>query len=169
MIILIPLGGIGSRFKKNGYKVPKALINVFGKSIINYLIDNLTITNELVYIPYNKEYEKYRIQSYLKKKYPNIKFKFLCLKENTRGAAETINIALKELDEPDCPILCLDGDNFYNIDIIKLWDGKNVIFTVEDKNDNPIFSYIKSEEDKVIDIVEKIKVSDNALYRGLRF
>lgn len=162
MIILIPLGGIGSRFKKNGYKVPKALINVFGKSIINYLIDNLTITNELVYIPYNKEYEKYRIQSYLKKKYPNIKFKFLCLKENTRGAAETINIALKELDEPDCPILCLDGDNFYNIDIIKLWDGKNVIFTVEDKNDNPIFSYIKSEEDKVIDIVEKIKVSDNA-------
>ena len=31
MIILIPIGGIGSRFKKNKYNKPKALIKVFGK------------------------------------------------------------------------------------------------------------------------------------------
>jgi CTP:phosphocholine cytidylyltransferase-like protein len=33
MIIIIPIGGIGTRFKNNGYKNPKALINIFGKSI----------------------------------------------------------------------------------------------------------------------------------------
>ena len=33
MIILIPLGGIGERFAKNGYNLPKALINLFGKPI----------------------------------------------------------------------------------------------------------------------------------------
>lgn len=162
MIILIPLGGTGERFKKNGYKEPKALIKVFGKPIINYLLDSLTIKNELIYIPYNKEYKKYRLESCLRMKYPNINFKFFCLKENTRGAAETINIALKELEGEDSPILCLDGDNFYNIDIIKLWNGKNLIFTVEDKNENAIYSYIKSDGNKVIDIIEKEKVSDNA-------
>lgn len=34
MIIIIPIGGTGQRFKHNGYKKPKALINIFGKPII---------------------------------------------------------------------------------------------------------------------------------------
>ena len=146
MIILIPLGGTGERFKKNGYKEPKALIKVFGKPIINYLLDSLYMTNELIYIPYNKEYKKYRLESTLRESYPNINFKFICLNENTRGAAETINIALKELDIVDCPIICLDGDNFYKTDIIKKWKGKNIVFTVEDKNENAIYSYIKMKK-----------------------
>ena len=41
MILLIPLGGIGERFSKNGYNLPKALINLFGKPILYYLLDNL--------------------------------------------------------------------------------------------------------------------------------
>ena len=162
MIILIPLGGTGERFKRNGYKLPKALINVFGEPIINYLLDSLTIADQLVYIPYNEEYKKYRFESRLKKRYPDVKFKFLCLTENTRGAAETINIALKELDCSDCPILCLDGDNFYQTDIINLWSGKNIIFTVENRSENPIYSYIKTEGNIIIDIAEKEKISDYA-------
>ena len=59
MIILIPLGGTGQRFKKNGYKNPKGLINIFGKPIIHYLLDNLNIKEQLVYIPYNKEYKHF--------------------------------------------------------------------------------------------------------------
>ena len=42
-IILIPIGGIGSRFKKNGYNNPKSLINIFGKPIIYYLLKNLIL------------------------------------------------------------------------------------------------------------------------------
>ena len=34
MIIVIPLGGIGSRYKKNGYNKPKALIKVFELNFI---------------------------------------------------------------------------------------------------------------------------------------
>ena len=41
MIILILLGGIGERFKNNGYKDPKGLIKVLGKPIIYYLLDKL--------------------------------------------------------------------------------------------------------------------------------
>ena len=32
MIIIIPIGGIGQRFKDNGYKKPKALINIYGRN-----------------------------------------------------------------------------------------------------------------------------------------
>lgn len=36
MIIFIPIGGNGQRFKENGYKNPKALINIYKKN--NYII-----------------------------------------------------------------------------------------------------------------------------------
>ncbi len=163
MIILIPLGGIGDRFKKNGYNKPKALIKIFGKYILNYLIDNLNLTNiDFVCIPYNYEYSEYNFEEIMCHNYPNIKFKFIKLTYNTEGAAETINIALKNLGDIDKPILCLDGDNFYTTDIISLWDSKNKIFTFEDLNDTNIYSYINIKDNKVTDIIEKEKISNNA-------
>ena len=115
MIIIIPIGGIGKRFKDNGYKNPKALINIYGKPIISYLLDNLNVDNiDYIFIPYNKEYKMYRFEDLLIKTYPHISFKFFCLENNTRGAAETINIGINNLNEKrDIPVLCLDSDNFY--------------------------------------------------------
>ena len=107
MIILIPLGGIGNRFKDSGYTDPKALIEVDGKCIIYYLLDNLKNINEIdyIYIPYNKEYLEYDLENKLIKKYSDINFKFYKLENNTRGAAETINISLDNLNDNDKPIL----------------------------------------------------------------
>ena len=70
MIIIIPIGGIGQRFKENGYKKPKALINIYGKPIISYLLDNLNTDNiDYIFIPYNKEYKQYRFEDFLIKNY----------------------------------------------------------------------------------------------------
>jgi len=162
MIILIPIGGLGERFKKMGYTNPKALISIYGKPILYYLLDclNTSLVN-FVYITYNKEYTNYRFEDKITKDYPNIKFKFLELQHNTEGAAETINISLRYLNINDCPILCLDSDNFYSIDIIKLWNGENKIITFEDNND-PIYSYVELDNNNIIDIVEKEKISKYA-------
>ena len=165
MIIIIPIGGIGKRFKENGYKNPKALINIYGKPIISYLLDNLNTTNiDYIFIPYNKEYQLYRFEDLLIKSYPKISFRFFCLEHSTRGAAETINIGINNLNEErDIPVLCLDSDNFYTCDIISQWNGKNCVFSFEDINKNPIYSYVKTNENnQIIDIKEKDKISNNA-------
>ena len=39
MIIIIPIGGIGKRFREHGYVKPKALIPVLGKPILFWLLD----------------------------------------------------------------------------------------------------------------------------------
>jgi capsule biosynthesis phosphatase len=165
MIVIIPLGGIGERFKQNGYKRPKALINLYGSPIITYLINNInTELLEYIFIPYNREYKEYRIEDYLTKLYPNIVFKFHCIEKNTRGAVETINTGLQALNETrSFPVLCLDCDNFYNIDIVSAWNGENKIFTVEDHGNEAIYSYILTDKtNKICEIVEKVKISANA-------
>ena len=40
MNIIIPLGGKGERFAKNGYAQPKPLIQIFEKCMIQYVLDN---------------------------------------------------------------------------------------------------------------------------------
>ena len=165
MIIIIPLGGIGNRFKINGYNKPKALIKIFGKPILFWLIDNITIPddNTIVYIPYNKEYVSYRLEDILQKTYPSINFKFFCLNKNTRGAAETLNISLKNLNLNDQPIISLDSDNFYLTDILKLWNRKNSIILFKDVCETPIYSYVlMNENNKITKIIEKEKISDYA-------
>tara|TARA_Y100000768_G_scaffold386187_1_gene373976 strand:- start:1289 stop:3166 length:1878 start_codon:yes stop_codon:yes gene_type:complete len=165
MIVIIPIGGIGKRFKDNGYRKPKALINLYGKPIISYLLDNLNLTNvDYIYIPYNKEYVQYRFEDFLRKSYPEIVFKFYVIENNTRGAAETIDIALDNLDEKrNIPILCLDSDNWYKTDVITQWNGDNCVFSFEDFNSKPIYSYLKlNNNNEIIDIKEKDKISNNA-------
>jgi NDP-sugar pyrophosphorylase family protein len=66
MFIIIPLGGTGERFKKEGYDTPKALIKIFNKPILYYLLDNLQLKNiDFIYIPYNKEYQEYNFENQL--------------------------------------------------------------------------------------------------------
>jgi capsule biosynthesis phosphatase len=163
MILIIPLGGTGERFKKNGYKNPKALIKVFGKPILYYLLDHLNLSKvDMICIPYNKEYLAYDFENRLTRDYPSIKFQFILLENNTGGAAETLNIALRTFTCEDSPVLCLDGDNFYTTDVVQLWNGKNRIMTFQDTNEASIYSYLQLMDQKVVDIVEKQKISDHA-------
>ena len=167
MIILIPLNGIGYRFKINGYNEPKALILVENKPIIYWLLDNINYDNiDYVYIIYNEEYEIYNFENNIINKYINIKFKFLKLTINTSGALETVLYGLNNLidnNENDDCIICIDADNFYTTDIIKLWNGTNSIITFNDNINNkiPIFSYIdKDDNNIIIDIKEKEFISN---------
>lgn len=166
-IILIPLGGTGERFKNEGFDLPKALIPVDNKPIIYYLIDNLEITNNIhsVIIPYHIDYEKYNIETKLKNRYSHINFKFIVLLNNTRGAADTICIALNQLNNiPDLPILCIDGDNFYTTNIISHWKGNNMVFSFRDYSPTPRYSYINPVNNTtyIKDIIEKEKISNIA-------
>ncbi|MBA42521.1 MAG: hypothetical protein CMF62_00740 [Magnetococcales bacterium] len=166
MIILIPLGGIGKRFSDKHYQKPKPLINAMGKPIIHWLLDNLNLSKvTTIVIPYNKIIKKFNFETSLRKHYPNINFLFITLDKNTEGAAHTIKIALDQLIKDnfkDQPILCADGDNFYTTDIITTWNGDNCVYSFKDEGNDPVFSYLKVQNNAITDIVEKEKISDYA-------
>lgn len=163
MIIIIPLGGIGKRFSELGYKDPKPLVKVLGKEIIFWVLDNLTInTKDKVYIVYNKELDNFDfIDHFGKYTYLN----FLKLDRKTKGPVETIYEITKILEKnySNDGMLIIDGDTFYKKDIIKkIQKKKHTIFYHKTKIKEPIFSYIKIKNKKILDIVEKRKISKNA-------
>ena len=70
MNIIIPLGGKGERFSKNGYTVPKPLIQIFDKTMIEYVLDNLNVsTDDKIFIIYNGKLDDHNFSTYIHKKY----------------------------------------------------------------------------------------------------
>eukprot|EP00959_Pyramimonas_sp_CCMP1952_P254504 5315810-Pyramimonas_sp.AAC.1 len=89
MNIIVPLGGVGSRFASEGYVRPKPLIRVLGKDMIFWVLDSLTVNPEdqiiIVYLPsfLGRDFERIVLE-----KYPAVKF--VQLEQQTKGAAETV-------------------------------------------------------------------------------
>ena len=167
MNIIIPIGGIGQRFKEDGYITPKPLINVLGDPMICHLIKGLSVTeNDTVVIIYNQDLKSYNFEELIRFKFPDMNLMFISLDKVTKGASETILFGLEHLDlQMDENFLLLDCDTFYDDDILEEYrkcNNKNTIFYFKDNQELPIFSYIKIENETVTDIMEKVKISDNA-------
>jgi capsule biosynthesis phosphatase len=167
MNIVIPIGGIGQRFKDEGYLMPKPLINVLGKPMIYKVINSLNLDkDDNIYIVYNNQLKECNFENLVKFYFPKKNIKFISLDHVTKGASETILYGLNEMPvkELEKEFLILDCDTFYEEDILDQYrksNNKNMIFYFEDKQTNPIFSYIKLDSNEwVIDIKEKVKISN---------
>lgn len=168
MNIIIPIGGMGQRFKEDGYVTPKPLINVLGEPMICRLIEGLnTELNDVVHIIYSPELNSYNFEDLIKFKFPKLNINFICLEGITRGASETILFGLNQMDsELEKSFIILDCDTFYSDDILGKYrncKNKNTIFYFKDTYDLPLFSYIKIDgNNRVTEIKEKVRISDNA-------
>lgn len=169
MRVIIPIGGIGKRFKEEGYEYPKPLINVLGKPMIVQLIKSLKLTDkDEIFIIYNSCLKNYNFEDIINHNFPKINIKFHCLEIQTRGAAQTVLVGLDSLNELELneKVLVLDCDTFYKEDILKIYSQSkngNLIFYFTDNSNKSIFSYLKLDQTgKVLSIAEKIKISQNA-------
>jgi len=168
MNIIIPIGGIGQRFKDEGYDMPKPLINVLGEPMIYKVINNLKIEDtDKIYIIYHNHLKEFNFETLIKFWFPDKNIFFVSLDYMTKGTSETVLKGLETFTSKELleNILILDCDTFYDEDIISKYKSsfnKNVIFYFSDTSLDPIFSYITLEDDIVTNIKEKTKISDKA-------
>lgn len=166
MNIIIPLGGLGERFKKEGYTQPKPLIKIFGKEMILYVINNLVLEkDDILHIIYNPELDKFGFSDLLNKTKLNINY--IKLNKQTEGASETILIGLNAFNQAALNKKCvlIDCDTFYTTDILSMYRKQldNAVFSFIDKQEKPMFSYIKFDSNNIItEIKEKQKISNFA-------
>ena len=167
MNIIIPLGGRGERFYKEGFDKPKPLINILEKPMIFHVIDRLqTQSNDKIFIIYYTKLNDYNFEQIIKDKYPHINL--IPISFQTSGAIETISYGLEYIKSISSNQQCvlLDCDTFYTCDIlnkIRIYEHKNIVFYTKKFNEKPIYSYIDLDQDnRIIEIKEKIKISSNA-------
>lgn len=165
MNIIIPLGGKGERFK-NKYNKPKPLIQIFEKCMINYVIDNLNLSNnDKVFIIYNKKLDNDNFKDYIYNKYP---FIHLIQINDTIGASETLYLGIDIIInnyEYHTKTIILDCDTFYTEDILTIFKNtnENLVFYRKNYHNNPIYSYIQLDiSNNITNIKEKEKISNNA-------
>jgi HAD superfamily hydrolase (TIGR01509 family) len=162
--VLIPMAGLGSRFSSAGYTFPKPLIEVHGKPMIQVVVENLNIDAHYIFIVQKEHYQKYSLDTLLKKIAPNCEI--IPIDCVTQGAACTTLLASDNIDS-DNPLIIANSDQFiewnsneclyaFSADAI---DGGLLTF----KSSHPKWSYAKLDEHGFVsEVAEKRVISDNA-------
>jgi dTDP-glucose pyrophosphorylase len=166
MNILIPMAGLGSRFKKTHGALPKPLIEVDGLSLIEHSIKSFDVPGRFIFVTRRFDDQQYnvRLSALLQSLKPDSIE--ICLDTITAGASQTC-LAAREYINNDQPLV------IYNCDQIIRWkpqdfldyvdryqcDGAVVLYNSND----PKNSFAVIDNGTIVQLVEKQAVSNHAL------
>jgi HAD superfamily hydrolase (TIGR01509 family) len=164
MNVLIPMAGAGSRFEKAGYTFPKPLIDVRGKPMIQWVIDNLNLEAKYIFIVQKSHFEKYNLKETINNFCPNNEI--VQIDGITEGAACTTLLAKQYIDV-DEPLIIANSDQFVE------WNNEEFIYSCSTsdldaniltfKSTHPKWSYAKLNDlGYVTEVAEKKPISDIA-------
>jgi len=173
--LVIPMSGKGSRFEKAGYAFPKPLISVNGEPMITLVTRNLLCKCEqdlkVIYICQEEHYNQFDLENVLRRtveSHPESKAeaKIIRIKGITQGAACTVLMA-KDVIDPNLPLMIANSDQYIFKPVMCTWhdvinmsenDGEIMVFN----SNHPKWSYVRLEEDRVIEVAEKKVISEFA-------
>lgn len=162
--IVIPMAGAGSRFEKAGYTFPKPLIEIFGKPMIQLVVENLNIDANFIFIVLKEHRVKYNIDTLLKIISPNCKI--IETHGITDGAACTALLS-KELINNDNPLFFANSDQFVEWDsnefMYKMYETDSDGGIVTFNSIHPKWSFVKiNDKGLVTEVAEKNPISNIA-------
>lgn len=159
---LMLCAGHGSRFKEVGYELPKPIISILHKPMIEWVYKTLPECEEYIFAFLEEHIKKYQLD-HLIEAMTNGKGKVISINKVTRGAAET---ALLSLDpNKDGDLLIINSDQYIeynkeNFEVLKACDVQGIIFTFTATN--PKWSFVEYKHDRIIRVAEKNPISDMA-------
>ncbi|MFQ3598836.1 MAG: glycosyltransferase family 2 protein [Chloroherpetonaceae bacterium] len=165
--IVIPMAGRGSRFQKEGYELPKPLIPVLRKPMIQVVINNLRPKQQhrFIFICLQEHLEKYNVAENLKA-WAGKGTEIVTVNQVTEGAACTVLLAKDFINNAD-PMMIANSDQWVDIDIndylnkMERENADGMIMTMW--ADDPKWSFVRFNEKKEItEVVEKEVVSNEA-------
>lgn len=162
--VLIPMAGLGSRFKEAGYVFPKPLVEVHGKPMIQAVVESLGIKARYTYIVQKDHYSKYNLSYLLNLITPGCNI--VQVEEMTEGAASTCLLAKGYIDN-ESPLIMANSDQIVE------WNSRQFIYDLMTKNadggiatfksTHPKWSYARVDSNGlVLEVAEKKPISDIA-------
>lgn len=164
--IVITMGGLGSRFKKAGYTVPKYMIEAKGKSLFEWSLISLEGYRDRAdrYVFLALKDENCDVRAYIEDKCAVLGIhdhKIIILDELTDGQATTAMLAGKYLD-PEHALLIYNIDTYVEPGEMNSGELKGDGFIPCFKAEGDHWSFVRLDDDgKVVEIKEKKRISDH--------
>ncbi|WNJ96491.1 glycosyltransferase family 2 protein [Vibrio ruber] len=164
--IVVPMAGRGSRFVKGGYDLPKPLIDVNGKHMIEVVINNLkpSCEHRFIFVCQSEHVKKYNLKSVFSNICNN--FDIIEIDGITEGAAVTV-LKAQHLIDGDEPLMIANSDQWIDANINDYLDDMDTrdlqgsMLTM--KADDPKWSYARVGDDSMVtEVVEKLVISNEA-------
>lgn len=153
MKIVIPIAGIGTRLRPHTHAIPKALIKIAGRRIIDYILDQLLKLNfsEIIFI---LGYLGDRIKSYLTEVYGGkVNMRFIW-QNQTLGLGHAVYIT-KEFAETEDLLIVL-GDTIFFHELSGVVNSGNNMIGVMFVEEPQKYGVVKlGQENIIMDVVEK--------------
>jgi NDP-sugar pyrophosphorylase family protein len=170
MNIVIPMAGLGTRFKDVGIDDPKPLIMVNGRHLVEHSIESLNIDANYIFITRKYDNPEYnlRLTKILKDLVPNCTE--IQVDKPQIGAAGSVLYAEHLIDNDEdlivtnCDQLLKWNSNDFMLMVYQQPDG--IVATFE--SDDPKNSFAKTTDGRVTEIKEKEAISNEALI-GLHY
>lgn len=164
--IVLPMAGHGSRFAKAGYRDPKPLIRMGGKTMIEVVVDNLRPSqpHRFIFVCQQAHIDTYGLDKHLREIAPGCAI--VPVSEVTQGAACTVLLAKPHL-APDQPLMIANCDQYIDVSIDDYLarmqadhlDGLIMTMTANDAK----WSFVRlNEQGAIVEVVEKKVVSNEA-------
>ena len=166
--ILMPMAGLGLRFKNSGISLLKPLIEVQGEPMFKKALGSIPLEEfecKIIFVVKKIDEQEFHLTSQFHKYSPRAEI--VVIDHMTRGALETCYQAKTKICS-DLPLLILDCDLQFTsksfFDFLKneqLGDVAGAL--VSFSSDHPRYSYAKIENGDVVCTAEKKVISNNAL------
>ena len=166
--VVIPMAGRGSRFVRQGYTIPKPLIDVLGTPMIELVSDNVRPAGEhrFVYLCLQDHIEKYNLRRELERISPGCVI--VPVDHVTEGAACTVLLA-KEYINNDDALMIANSDQYVDTSIdayisaMEKDDGLIMTMTADEDK----WSYIAFDDDRHVTMVREKEVISNEATVGI--
>ena len=162
--ILVPRAGLGNRFIKEGFKVPKQLINIKDKHLIDISLDCLDYEGcNLIFVVRDETVYNFHMDDLLRKKFGD-DIKVVVLDKLTDGSVCSCLYAEEYIDN-DAPLIIhtldIEFRPVFNPHIMNNLNGDGLLLTFKSNSSN--YSYAKVDRNGfVTQTAEKKAISSDA-------
>lgn len=161
--IVIPMAGRGKRFLDQGYKTPKPLLEVNGKTMIEWVVKSVMIKDaQLTFLILKEHNDAYNLKEFLKEKFDGCNI--IVIDKVTEGAICTVMLAEKYIDN-STPLIIKDCDQIIDWcpeNFMKFVDRNNAdgaIVTIATQHPGYSFAKLGSDNISIIETAEKRVIS----------
>lgn len=155
MKVIIPLAGKGARLRPHTHTVPKPMMKVAGKPVMDYVLDDVRKLGDVSEVIYITGHLKETVEAHARTTYSDLPASFIEQKVQD-GTAGAVALAKARIDEP---VLIIFVDTIFDTDlgVIKSCTDDGIIWTKEVEDYQRFGVVVTDEHGHMTQIIEKPK------------